>query len=191
MIKNTLLNMLAAALLTGLTFVSGSAMAQTPDRSTPANEGVCNVLQASGVSPGLYGLCVAYCEAQDLDSFSKEPPNSKILGNYNKRKQASDPAMPCVKTPCPCWSGAEMAAITGDSTAGACVPGTNTLQIVDNSPALRFAEVDISSIRERCRYVDLNLLTPIVRSLSITPAEAQACYMEVQTACQSTGFPVP
>ena len=48
-----------------LATISGSANALTPDGETLANEGVCDVLQ--GGSPGLYGLCVAYCEAQDLD----------------------------------------------------------------------------------------------------------------------------
>ena len=114
--KNKLINW-AAALLTGLPMMGGSVMAQTPDGETPANEGVCNVLQAPGVSPGLYGLCVAYCEAQDLDSFDKEPANTKILDNYNKRKQATDPSMPCVKVPCPCWSADEMASISGDATS--------------------------------------------------------------------------
>lgn len=39
------------------------AFAQTPDGETPANEGVCDEL--IGLTPGLYGLCVAFCEAQD------------------------------------------------------------------------------------------------------------------------------
>ena len=186
MIKNTLLNLLAATLLTGLTFVSGSAIAQTPDGSTPANEGVCNVLQASGVSPGLYGLCVAYCEAQDLDSFDKAPPSTKILANYNKRKQASDPTMPCVKPVCPCWTTSEMNAITGDSIAAACLSGTNKLQIVDNSPRTRFAEADTTGLG-RCRYIDLNASPATIRSFTITPAEAQVCFNDVQSACAATG----
>jgi len=188
MIKNTLLNMVAAALLTGLTFVSGSAMAQTPDGSTPANEGVCNVLQASGVSPGLYGLCVAYCEAQDLDSFDKAPPNTRILANYNKRKQASDPSMPCVKPVCPCWTSAEMATITSDSMAAACIRGTNTIQIIDNVSPTRFADIDTSSTRERCRFIDLTISPAIVRSFTITPENAQACLADVQAACSVTGL---
>ena len=190
MIKNTLLNIMAAALLTGLTFMSGSAMAQTPDGSTPANEGVCNVLQASGVSPGLYGLCVAYCEAQDLDSFNKAPPNAKILANYNKRKQASDPAMPCVQPVCPCWTTTEMSSITGDGMAAACLApgGPGTLQIIDNSSQTHFAEAETNVGRERCRYIDLTISPSTVRSFDITPAQAQACFSDVQAACTSTGF---
>jgi len=74
--------------------MSNTAVASTPDGATPANEGVCDSLMDA--TKGLYGLCVAYCEAQDLDSCDKEPPRTKILENYNKKKQLSDPDMPCV-----------------------------------------------------------------------------------------------
>ena len=82
---------LAACLtmLVGLTGFTGSVMANTPDGETPANEGVCDNLM--GATPGLYGLCVAYCEAQDLDMVGEaKMPNSKILANYRKKMQASD-----------------------------------------------------------------------------------------------------
>lgn len=111
----------------GLTFVSLSmllptAEAATPDGETPANEGVCNELMADGTTKGLYGLCVAFCEAQDseavLDETSGEvtfgasshPSNPKLLANYNRRKTATDPDMPCVtKTSgCPCFTGDEL-----------------------------------------------------------------------------------
>jgi hypothetical protein len=185
--KNTLFNWAAAAVLAGMAMVSGSAMAQTPDGETPANEGVCDVLQAQGISPGLYGLCVAYCEAQDLDSFDKKPPSAKILANYNKRKQASDPAMPCVKPVCPCWTEDEMASITSNG-AGACPAGTNKLQIIDNSPLTHFAEADTTSGGEGCRYIDLTISPATIRSFTISPAEAQSCYAAVQAACQSSNL---
>ncbi len=44
---------------------AGVAVAQTPDGETPANEGVCDELLIA--TPGLYGLCVAYCEALECD----------------------------------------------------------------------------------------------------------------------------
>jgi hypothetical protein len=94
--------------------------AKTPDSDTPANENVCDDLQAA--TPGLYGLCVAYCEAQDvepfdtdgLDSLEHEPANPKLLNVYNSKKQEGDPDMPCVKIEdpnlpdCPCWSQEEL-----------------------------------------------------------------------------------
>lgn len=164
-----------------------SVMAATPDGTTPANEGVCNGLKVSGITPSLYGLCVAYCEAQDLDTFDKEPPSTKILDNYNKRKLASDPAMPCVKPSCPCWTGAEIASISADGLSAACLSGTNKLSIIDNSPQNHSAEADTTVGRERCRYIDLNVSPATVRNFTITPAEALACSTDVQAACQSTG----
>lgn len=185
--KNKLLNW-AVAMLAGWAMMSGSVMAQTPDGETPANEGVCDVLQAPGVSPGLYGLCVAYCEAQDLDSIDKEPPNTKILGNYNKRKQASDPAMPCVKVPCPCWTEADMASISSDSVAAACNTTATSSQIIDIAARTHSALAETAVGRERCRYIDLNTAPATIRSFTVTPAEAASCLTDVQSACQSTGF---
>lgn len=169
--------------LLGLT---SSVQASTPDGETPANEGVCDVLK--GGTAGLYGLCVAYCEAQDLDSFDKGPPNVRILANYNKKKLAGDPDMPCIQVPCPCWSAAEFGSITADGMAAACSRATNKIQIIDNAPRTHFAEGDTSNGGERCRYINLNTLPPTVRSFSITAPEAQSCYSQVTTACNSLGL---
>ncbi|BAV33876.1 hypothetical protein SCL_1571 [Sulfuricaulis limicola] len=178
--------------LVGAFFIAGlailaPAMAETPDGTTPANEGVCDVLKTNA-TPGLYGLCVAYCEAQDLDTFEKEPVNSKILANYNKKKQASDPDMPCVKIPCPCWSDAELASITADNMAAACMRATNRIQIIDNAPRTHFAESDTTVSRERCRYIDLNVAPTVIRSFNITAPEAAACYAAVSSACSAVGL---
>ena len=98
--------------VTFILFGGVSATAQTPDGENPANEDVCDSL--IGLTPGLYGLCVAYCEAHDAhilspggDPAELDVPNRKILENYNKKKTESDPAMPCVQPgPCPCWTDA-------------------------------------------------------------------------------------
>ncbi len=65
-----------------------------------ANEGVCNELLDA--TPGLYGLCVAFCEAQDL------PPDSRLMDVYERIRRDDDPDMPCV---CPCWSREELESI--------------------------------------------------------------------------------
>jgi hypothetical protein len=49
--------------LLGLLALAGGSAAQTSDGRPPANEGICDDLV--GATPSLYGLCVAYCEAQD------------------------------------------------------------------------------------------------------------------------------
>lgn len=89
-------------------------IAQTPDGETPANEGVCDDLVFA--TPGLYGLCIAFCEAQDCepdfglaDPFENcKPSSEKLLRNYDRRKQPGDPDMPCVAAGCPCWTQADL-----------------------------------------------------------------------------------
>jgi len=100
------------------------ATAQTPDGDTPAVEDVCN--QLIDATPGLYGLCVAYCEAHDAELLSPsgdptelDVPNQMILEIYNKKKTLQEPAMPCVEPvepdvpqeSCPCWSADELSEV--------------------------------------------------------------------------------
>lgn len=109
------------------------AMASTPDGETPAEETVCDVLKDDGVTKGLYGLCVAFCEAQDhaalsdpiteddLEALLDATPSGRILNNYNKKKDKAnnplDPDMPCIKVeePCPCWDSAEFDTVVNSS----------------------------------------------------------------------------
>jgi len=114
LLRATLLATIAVGFLTGTVTQAAPAGDGTLDGMPPANEGVCDVL--IGGSPGLYGLCVAYCEAQDLDGLdmndptthNKNVPNAKILANYNNKKKEGDPDMPCIKPVCPCWDQAEI-----------------------------------------------------------------------------------
>ena len=109
------------ALLILLIFLTAVATAETPDGETPANEGVCDKLLSS--TPGLYGLCVAYCEAQDLDEFGEQKvANDKLLDVYNKKRRAGDPEMPCRRKPCPCWNADEFDYLSNNIilTMGSC-----------------------------------------------------------------------
>lgn len=116
---------LFTAMVLTIAFTGPPAMAQTTDGTTPANEGVCDGLKADSITKGLYGLCVAFCEAQDITSID-EPiteeelaalesaaPSGRILANYNKKKTETDPPMPCIRVanPCPCWTEAELTEI--------------------------------------------------------------------------------
>jgi len=92
-----------------------TAGAQTPDGESPAEESVCSDLVYR--TPGLYGLCVAFCEAQDCepdwtnvdDPFAEcRPSSTAILEVYRRTMQPGDPDMPCLRTPCPCWSPWEL-----------------------------------------------------------------------------------
>jgi hypothetical protein len=111
----------------GLLFLSLSMVGLTATAATPAVETVCDPLNEDGVTPGLYGLCLAFCEAQDLASedypISDEElailmgnaPSGSILNTYNTIKKEADPDMPCivVDSTCPCWTEGELAAIDG------------------------------------------------------------------------------
>lgn len=101
------------------------AMAQTADGVTPAVEGVCDDLKNPGVSKGLYGLCVAYCEA--------EASSEAVLRNYNRKKSETDPEMPCLEVvvQCPCWDTDTLAAAEGPSSCVASVGGVNSSEYVD------------------------------------------------------------
>lgn len=85
------------------------------DGLPPSQEDVCDVLNEAGVTPGLFGLCNAYCEAKDCDGYpAGEEPRScqRLLANYDRRASDFDPAMPCLSEPeptCPCWTPEELA----------------------------------------------------------------------------------
>jgi hypothetical protein len=103
--------------VTVLLLVAATGYAQTPDGETPANEGVCDDLMWA--TPGLYGLCIAFCEAQDCEpDFSLDnpfencrPSSERLLRNYDRKKGPGDPDMPCIAPPpfCPCWTEQELA----------------------------------------------------------------------------------
>jgi len=178
------------AMVLGHGAMIGTASASTPDGETPANEGVCDVLQ--GGTPGLYGLCVAYCEAQDLDLVgNKEPPNNKILANYRKKMQPGDPDMPCVKVPCPCWTEAELAAITVRAASGdaiSCRSSATTAQLL-NTTNLQFAMIEVGRQPSLCNYTDTTVMPEASRRFWIdSPDVAQSCYTQVADACSSLGY---
>jgi len=98
---------------------------RTPDGETPAEEGTCDELKHG--TPGLYGLCIAFCEAHDCDpvyldddtlDFSHCKKNDgKLLYKYRDRMREGDPDMPCLpsqsgsggqppagEVTCPCWN---------------------------------------------------------------------------------------
>jgi hypothetical protein len=90
----------------------GPVMGQTADGDTPVNEAICDDLFTA--TPGLYGLCIAYCEAMDCELVDDEMncdnfPDPRILQKYRSRMQEGDPDMPCVVPgPCPCWTENEV-----------------------------------------------------------------------------------
>lgn len=96
------------------------------DDITPSNEDVCDVLLDS--TPGLYGLCLGFCEAKDItdetvpiseaeaNALLVTVPSGSMLKAYNAKKGEGDPDMPCieVEAACPCWSNEELDKWTDD-----------------------------------------------------------------------------
>jgi hypothetical protein len=101
---------------------SGSTGRRTPDGTPPSEEDVCDDLKYG--TPGLFGLCIAFCEAHDcIPDYLLENPyanckksDSRILDNYNRKMRDGDPKMPCLPGKhdsepnlCPCWSRTQLA----------------------------------------------------------------------------------
>jgi hypothetical protein len=169
----TLLSSFLATLAVGLLAVVPPVLAETPDGVTPANEGVCDDL--IGSTPGLYGLCVAFCEAQDhadlivaiteedLEALEASAPSGRILENYNRRKQDTDPSMPCLKVeePCPCWSIDELQTIDGTMYSGSSADFFICNDTVVNSSILESRGPSSTSAQARedsgfCRFLSAN-----------------------------------
>lgn len=119
--------------LVALSMFGLPALAQTPDGQTPAQENVCDPLKSAEVTKGLYGLCVAYCEARDNAESSSR--SRGILANYNRKKRGTDPDMPCIQVapaapvapPCPCWTNAQASAVDGVLSDGSTASGWSAL----------------------------------------------------------------
>jgi hypothetical protein len=194
-------------------FVSTApTIAQTPDGQTPAEEMVCDPLKADGVTKGLYGLCVAFCEAQDhatfdetvteaeLDALISGIPSGRILTNYNKKKQVTDPSMPCIVVDdgdesCPCWSAEELAdidgfALIGDPPVETMLPafclslsgtGIFAQQLAGAGPLISIPGVF-------CLYQDSSVIPNIFRPLGVaagtlTVIQANNCFAQLQAHC--------
>lgn len=197
-----------------LILIAPGAFAQTADGQSPADESVCDPLTADGVSTGLYGLCVAFCEAQDfadaevlltkadLEELRNGLPSGRILDQYNDLKQDSDPSMPCiVETDCPCWTQDELKSIDGVGTNGRaffCDAQINdfgvewTKQIVEGDPFHTAGAVNGSAATPPdplnfCRYV--NAGTQTLRQVETSPEDTASCFAAVTEQC--IGVPQP
>lgn len=129
-----------AVALLSLCLLPVASGAKTPDGMTPAEETVCDELQ--GAKRGLYGLCVAYCEAQDCDSIELaisgqcRAPKPRLLELYERKRRAEDPPMPCVTPetqPCSCFDAQELAMLPLDACFSFDFGGTTATVLSDGS----------------------------------------------------------
>lgn len=176
------------ALFATITTMNGSAIASTPDGVTPANEGVCDALQ--GLTAGLYGLCVAYCEAQDLDSIDKRPPSLRILANYQGKMQAGDPDMPCSSPNYTCFNENELNSIVTTNTCTRFSDATGSViqYGVQDGVNSHFVKVDTRP-EASCVYVDILSEPDVIRNQLFTDAtKAQEAFDAAETKCSSLGL---
>lgn len=88
---------IASTALFALVCGAGTALAighGTPDKSPPAAESVCD---DAGLMGAAYGLCVAYCEANDCDAFPDSQACDRLFDNYSKITGAA--SFPCDEVP--------------------------------------------------------------------------------------------
>ena len=156
---------------------SSSESRESSQQVARANQGICDGLKAPGVSSGLHGLCVAYCEALNCPdatagaaalSAQCRAACPTVLANYDKSRKPSDPAMPCVKPPpaCPCWTAGELTAV-GRSYSPHRVDwfrnafsGYESSALVENRDAtdqfpyggFALAQIDETATADNCRY---------------------------------------
>jgi hypothetical protein len=170
----------------------------TPDGETPANEAVCE--DVFFATPGLYGLCVAFCEAQDCEATfdpatgeveyaaNCKTSSPRILANYNRRKSSSDPSMPCVNevaNECPCWTEAELDAVADGTTFVCGAAGLDFAQLIGfdgATNALDRAAADTT--RNECFYQEQSP-SLLVRPFNITDDEADVCLLSLLDECDT------
>ena len=174
------------------------ATAQTPDGMTPAEEGMCDVL--NDATPGLKGLCVAMCEAQDCEAElnpdtgevdfnpSCNPSSEKLLDNYNRKAGPSDPQMPCVKVACPCWTEAEMENIAG-GVLDQCSVGPTWSQLFGNSTDKGFEMASAEDhFKKGLQCYTSQSNSSIVRQRSLGTDEYAVCRQSVIDQCIARGL---
>lgn len=150
---------------------------------TPAQDGVCDPLKADGVTKGLYGLCIAYCEAN--------APSQDILDAFNARRTEDDPEIPCGAPPvtCPCWTGALLQAASASGITPACSFGTRDEAVYLDFSVFPFTLEAFGVESGSCTYIfDSDLFNDPVAgdallTLGVTPAEEALCRAEVALLC--------
>lgn len=93
-----------ALVTASLIALAGAALTKTPDQQTPSQETVC-----SGLSRSAFGICNAYCEAQDCDSHPKPSASCEQL-RVNFKRLTGRSVFPC---DLPLCGGAEAPACNG------------------------------------------------------------------------------
>ncbi|MEH6587914.1 MAG: hypothetical protein V7720_15245 [Halioglobus sp.] len=190
-----------------VTFSLFVTSAHANDGITPAEETTCDGLKTDGVTKGLYGLCVAYCEAQDvfdetvpvtkeeeLAIIEANMPSEKILANYHKRMKDTDPEMPCiVRVPdaeCPCWDNLDSFDGVDDVSVG---------DIATLSCSSKFSEDELRESVSNRGFKYAKSITALGayrcdsrivgrKALRIDAVEYEACKAQIKAVCDTYGL---
>jgi hypothetical protein len=93
--------------------LAGRAITQTPDKQPPSQEASCD-----GLTGAAFGICNAYCEAQDCDVHAR-PSCERLRAKF--LKATGHDRFPCDRRPC---RAAESPACNGDCPPGSvCLAG--------------------------------------------------------------------
>lgn len=181
--------------LTVLTFCTfamfaGSALAQTADSQTPAEESVCDVLDGAA-----WGLCNAYCEAMDCDSANPNANRTacdKVKGKFAALDVGD---LPCEPVLCPCGTADDFIGLFTSLPVGTDIvcetTGAYTPKVA--LAALPYGTTRFSALHDfqypgdvRCSAFDAAGL-PIVEIDGLTEEEYGACAVEVESAANQLG----
>lgn len=171
---------------------------------------VCDVVR--GGTRGLHRLCVAYCQADDVDAlFTKyefRPHRARMAGmdkqalldRYNEKKRASDPAMPCIEVPpvvpevvvpvatCPCWGAdtLDTGHWQGRSAAAQCLNAASSDELEAGASGADFARIlalNVSTEVNYCVRVDEQSSLEMMEVISET--DVATCRAQVRTTCEA------
>ena len=177
--------------------------------ASPPNEGVCDELV--GTTPGLYGLCVAFCETQDCEAtydpatdtvaFDENcrPSSPKLLDNFNKRGGVGGPHMPCVnitENECDCWTEAELDLIPTNGSTRCAATSTNNPTLAQLYTQIDLLTVDVANTLSNdggatftCSFNGVVLGGGRdVRLLQISADEHATCVASIEAECFDRGF---
>jgi hypothetical protein len=196
---------LSSLLLMSLSAVVPAAPPMMQGGQIPVQESVCDPLKAEDVTKGLYGMCVAFCEGggfashdvplteAEFDALAQAAPSGAILRNYNRKKQASDPDMPCIvlaeDEPCLCWTSQELLEVSDGVSAEyvgiryGCDVTSTSMQVSEGESTDSFAALFTTrSGSANCYYSNSATGKQLAITLE-TEDQAAACRKQLAERC--------
>jgi hypothetical protein len=159
-------------------FAAPTASAKTPDGLPPSQETVC-----SGLTGAAFGLCNAYCEAQDCDVHPR--PSCPIL----RRNFARSPGVrsfPAIAAAATARSRTTRNATRLDRLASTVAPAPPTARVRNRSAAMRSSIQTKSAIRPgRCARGAAFRASRTVRVKRSCAASARRPHRSAWTACSN------